>query len=140
VFEQQVRDDMMRYLDGEASPDQIANFEARLERSTELRRELALYQGMKDNLSGLGFRAPEGGSVWDAVNQQLARPVGWLLMVGGGAVWGVFGAYLFLTSATELWEKLATSAVVIGALVLLVSIGWESYRAWLVDPYKDVQR
>jgi anti-sigma factor RsiW len=131
---------MMRYLDGEASPDEVVNFERRLKESTELRRELALFRSMKDDFSTLGLRTPEDGSVWDKVSRQLGQPIGWLLMIGGTLVWLVFGTYLYFTSDTSLWEKLATSAVAIGALALLVSIGWESYRAWLVDPYKDVHR
>lgn len=131
---------MMRYLDGEASPDEVVDFERRLEESTELRRELALFRSMKEDLSTLGLRTPGVGSVWDNVSRQLGQPIGWLLMIGGTLAWLVFGTYLYFTSDTALWEKLATSAVAIGALALLVSIGWESYRAWLVDPYKDVHR
>ena len=131
---------MMRYLDGESPPDEVLAFEAQLEQSTELRRELALYRAMKDDLAGLGLPGLGDQSVWDRVNQQLARPIGWILMVGGALVWAVFGVYLYLTSDTGIWEKLATSAVAIGALVLLGSIGWESYKAWLVNPHKDVQR
>ena len=131
---------MMRYLDGEASADEAESFEARLERSTELQRELAIYRAMKSDLSGLGLVGLGGTSVWDKVNRQVARPIAWMLMIAGTLVWVVVGAYLFLTSDTAPWEKLATSAAVIGALILLATMGWESYKAWLVDPYKDVHR
>ncbi len=131
---------MMRYLDGECSPDEAANFEAQLQQSTELRREFALYREMKDNFAGLGLRGLGGQSVWDRVNRQLARPTGWVLSLGGVLVWLVVGVYLFLTSDTALWEKLATSAVVIGSLILVGSIGLEHYKAWLVNPYKDVHQ
>ena len=39
---------IMRYVDGEASPEERALIDARLSESTELTRELAVYQGMKE--------------------------------------------------------------------------------------------
>lgn len=131
---------MMRYLDGESPPEEVAHFEEQLEHSTELRRELALFQAMSHDLSSLGLVDVTDQSVWDKVNRQLARPFGWILMSGGAAVWLVTGVILYLTSETQLWEKIATAAIVVGALVLLGGIGWESYKAWLIDPYKDVHR
>lgn len=131
---------MMRYLDGEATPDQAAEFEARLNASTELRREFALYSSMKDDFSTLALRGVEDHSVWDTVSSQLARPTGWILLVGGALSWFVFGIYLFFVSDAALFEKLAASALGLGAAALLGSTAWESYRAWRVDPYKDVHR
>lgn len=131
---------MMRYLDGEASKEEAASFEEQLEASTELRRELALFRSLKSDLSALSLRGLGDESVWEKVSREVARPVAWLLVVGGVAVWSVAGVILFLTSPTGLWEKLATSAVVVGVLVLVASIGLESYTAWKIDPYKDVHR
>ena len=74
------------------------------------------------------------------MNQQLTRPIGWILVVVGAAVWTGYGAYVFATSPANPWEKLATGAVVIGILLLLASVIWERYREWLTDPYRDVYR
>ena len=131
----------MRYLDGEVGPKERAQIEVSLEASTELRREIAVYRAMKDDLQSLKLN--DGGSdssIWHAVNRRLARPFGWILLVVGALIWASYGLYLFVTSAALLWQKLATSAIGIGILVLLASVIWERYRVWLTDPYRDVQR
>lgn len=139
--EQMGPDELMRYLDGEASPEERSRVEERLGASTELQRELAIFRAMKADFRELSFQPlPPDDSIWGAVNRRLARPMGWTLLVAGSAVWTVYGFYLYLVSATELWEKLATAAVVIGIVLLLASVIFEQYRAWLTDPYKDVQR
>jgi hypothetical protein len=58
----------------------------------------------------------------------------------GAVVWLAYGVYTFTTSPADLWQKLATGAVVIGILMLLTSVIWERYREWLTDPYRDIQR
>ncbi len=134
-------EDLMRYLDGEMTPQDRARFQGMVEGSTELQRELALYHALKENLQGISF-APvlTGKSVWDRVNARLTRPVGWVLIVIGAALWAVYGGYIYVQSAINVWEKLATSAVISGILIVFATVAWERYRAWLVDPYKDVQR
>lgn len=135
------RDDLMRYLDGEASPDERAWIGESLSASTELQRELALFRAMKSDLQDLTFVAPGGsGSVWDVVNRRLTRPMGWAFFLSGSIVWFVYGAYLFGTSAANPLEKMATGAIVIGLLLLLLTVIWERYKEWLSDPYRDVHR
>lgn len=131
----------MLFLDGELPPEDRARVEAALASDSELSRELAIYRAMKAQLGELSFDpGHRRSSVWDGVNRRLARPIGWLLLVGGTAVWTLYGAYLFATGPTDPWEKLATGAVVIGTLVLLASVIWERYREYLSDPYRDVHR
>ena len=114
---------------------------ASVETSTELRRELAVYRAMKDDLQNLKLNdGGHNGSVWHAVNRHLARPFGWVLLIVGTLVWAAYGVYLYLTSPTFLWQKLATGGIGIGILVLLASVIWERYRVWLTDPYRDIQR
>ena len=131
----------MRFLDGEASPEERRLVEVELEQSTELTRDLAVFQSLKDGLSGIQFdRSVRQLSVWDSVNRQLTRPVGWILLLFGTAVWMAYGAYLFMTSDAAVIEKMATGAIVIGIIMLLTSVIWEQYHSWLTDPYKDLQR
>jgi anti-sigma factor RsiW len=141
VQDQITHDDLMRFLDGELSPEQHALFEARIAASTELSRELAVFRAMKSGFRDLTFHpGTYRRSVWDEVNDRLTRPIGWLLLIGGAATWTAYGAYVFATSPAHAWEKLATGAVVIGILLLLASVIWERYREWLSDPYRDVYR
>jgi len=58
----------------------------------------------------------------------------------GSLVWAAYGIYVYLTSPAFLLEKLTTSAIVIGILLLFASVIWERYREWLTDPYRDIQR
>jgi len=141
VPERITHDDLMRFIDGELAPEDHARIEAQLRTSTELQREVAIFNAMKTDFQDLSFQpAGSGHSVWDRVNRQLTRPVGWLLMIGGAAVLVAYGVFVFATSPGDPWEKLAIAAVVIGFVVLLGSVVWERYRDWLHDPYRDVYR
>jgi hypothetical protein len=132
---------LMRYLDGELPADERARVEDELARSTELQRELAIYRAVQRDVRGLSFAPPVlGRSVWGEVNRRLARPLGWILFSAGITLWAAWGAWLFTTSAINLWPKLAVGAVVIGLLVLFASVVYERYHEWLTDPYRDVHR
>jgi hypothetical protein len=135
------KEDLMRYIDGEMPPEQRACLDAELARSTELKRELAIFRAMRTDFQGLSFDPGTcHKSVWDKVNASVTRPIGWVLVVVGVIVWTAYGAYVFTNSPVNAWEKLATGAIVIGILTLLSSVIWERYREWGTDPYKDVHR
>ena len=134
-------EDLMRYLDGELAPEERARIDAELGRSTELQRELAIFRALKSDFQQLSFHpATYRTSVWDEVNLQVARPFGWMLVIAGVALWMSYGAYVFATSPSDPWEKMATGAIAIGILTLLASVIWERIREWDSDPYKDVHR
>ena len=134
-------DDLMRFLDGELSPEEHERVQAAIASSTELAREAAIHRAVKSSFQGITFHpGTYHSSVWDGVNQNLTRPIGWILTIAGVAVWAAYGVWVFVASPAELWEKLATGAVVIGILALLASVIWERYREWLTDPYRDIQR
>jgi len=141
LSERVTHEELMRYLDGEVGPEERSRIEASVEESTELRRELAVYKAMKDDFQSLRLNdGGSNGSVWDAVSRQLARPFAWALILIGALAWAAYGIWVFVTSPTLIWQKLATAAVGIGILVLLASVIWERYRVWLTDPYRDIQR
>lgn len=133
-------DDLMRYLDGELSPDDRARVDSELETSTELQREVAVFRALKSDFRELDFPQAQRSSVWDRVNRQVHRPIGWILFIAGLLIWMTYGTFVFATSAVSAWEKLATGAVAIGIMMLLASVIWERYREWDSDPYRDVQR
>jgi drug/metabolite transporter (DMT)-like permease len=130
----------MRYLDGEVGPEERNRIQSSVDRSTELRRELAVYRAMKDDLQSMQLREGGNGSIWYAVNRHLARPFGWVLLVVGALVWAAYGVYVYFNSPAYLWQKLATGAIGVGILILLASVIWERYRIWLTDPYRDIQK
>lgn len=130
----------MRYLDGEVNPEERERIEADIGESTELRREVALYRKMKEDLQNLRFETRRTRSIWFSVHRRLMRPFGWAFLVMGVVLWMGYGSYLYAVSAIDPVEKLATAAIVFGVLLLLGSVVAERYREWLTDPYKDVVR
>ena len=134
------REELMRYLDGELPADRARAVEEALETSTELRREHAVFRRMKEDLELMGAQMETKGTVWNAVNQKLTRPVGWILFMIGAVVWMGYGVYEYLMGADAMWEKLATSAIVVGLGMLLVSALVDRYRDLKTDPYKEIQR
>jgi len=131
---------LMRYLDGELSAAEREGVEAALERSTELQRDLMLYRRLREDMGGLAFEARGGPSVWSQVRRRLTRPIGWFLILAGSTAWTGHLLYLFLAAHEPTWEKLATSAIGIGILVLFASVIHDRYLEYLTDPYRDVER
>ena len=134
-------DDLMRYLDGEMTPEERDHVDSELAQSTELNRELAKYRSLKEGVQGLTFRSgPPNRSVWDEVNRKLNRPMGFAFLVTGLVIWLTYGTFLFATSMASRWEKMGTAAIAIGMLQLLASVIWDRYLDWQTDPYKSVHR
>ena len=135
-------EELARYVDGEMTAGERPDFEHRLETSTELQREVAIQRAMKGDLQAMGLDRPEppGGSVWESVNKQIARPTGWLLLVIGIVMYAGYAIYTFLQEPMNLFERLMIGFVVIGFAILLASVAWERIRDYKTDPYKGVQR
>lgn len=133
-------DELMRYLDDELPAERAREIEAALESSTELRREYVIFRQLKDDLQEMGATMQPEHTVWDAVNRQLTRPMGWTLFLVGAFIWVAYGVYTYLTGAVALWEKLATSAVVVGLAMLLISALIDRWRDLKTDPYKEIQK
>ncbi len=133
-------DELMRYLDGELPPERVRAVEEALETSTELRREYTIFRRLKADLHDMGARLEPEHTVWNAVNRRLTRPVGWALFLVGAAIWVAYGVYAYLTGGEALWEKLATSAIVVGLAMLLVSALVDRWRDLKTDPYKEIQK
>lgn len=133
-------EDLMRYIDDELPLERRAEVEAALETSTELRRDYVVFSRMKSDLESIGTQLGTGRSVWSSVNRRLTRPVGWILFVAGAVVWVAYGVYAYLTGGDAMWEKLATSAVVVGLGMLLLSAIVDRLRDLKNDPYKEIQR
>jgi len=132
---------LMRYLDGELGPGERERFEELLEGSTELQRELAVFRMFHHDLAGLRLHdPPRRDSVWDRVHRRLSRPIGWVLLATGSVAWLIYMVYLYLSSTATFLEKAATSAVIIGILLLFASVIHDRYREWLTDPYRNVER
>jgi anti-sigma factor RsiW len=133
-------DELMRYLDDELQPERARGVEEAMETSTELRREYTIFRRMKTDLHEMGANMQPDHTVWGAVNRRMTRPMGWVLFLAGAVIWVTYGVYTYLTGAEALWEKLATSAVVVGLAMLLVSALVDRWRDLKTDPYKEIER
>ncbi len=134
------QEDLMRFLDGEVTPEERAEVEQCLETSSELRREVALFRSMKEELRDLSFATYRADSVWDRIRSRITQPVGWILTLTGTVAWLAYGAWSFARSPSGIVVKLATGGVAIGILVLLANVIWDRYRAYGADPYRNVHR
>lgn len=133
-------DQLMRYLDGELPAEEARRVEEAAATSTELRRELAIYEAMKKDLKELSFAVEVPGSVWDQVNRRITRRLGWLFFWTGAVLWTLYGIWVFAASPQSAWEKLAIGTLAIGFAFLLGSTIWERYRESSHDPYRNIQR
>lgn len=134
------REDLMRFLDGEATPEERAVVEQYLDVSSELRREVAVFRSMKEELQGLSF-APHGGdSMWNRIRYRITIPAGWVLTGSGLAIWAGYAIWAWLRSPSALLMKLATGGIAIGILVLLAHVIWDRVREYATDPYRNVHR
>ncbi len=131
---------LMRYLDGEVAPEERAQIDAVVADSTELQRDLVIFRTMKSDLQAMTFGLAKDKSVWGAVHRRITRPVGWVLLSVGFLTWAAYGSYLYLSSAIDLWEKLATSAIGLGILLVFGTVIYERRKEWLTDPYRNVYR
>ncbi len=140
MTEQMSHESLMRYLDGEAAPEERVRIDAAVAESTELQRDLAIFRAMKSDLQAMSFGLANDHSVWGAVHRRITRPLGWILLSVGFLTWVVYGSYLYIVSAIDAWEKLATSAIGLGILLLLGTVIYERRKEWLTDPYRNVYR
>jgi membrane protein YdbS with pleckstrin-like domain len=77
--------------------------------------------------------------LWSGVHRRLTRPAGWLLIIAGVLVWAVLAVVRWFRSELTV-EWLSATAVLIGLALLLLSLGYEQYRQWKNDRYKDVHQ
>lgn len=140
MTEQMSHESLMRYLDGEAAPEERARIDAAVAASTELQRDLAVFRSMKSDLQAMTFGLANDHSVWGTVHRRITRPLGWILLSAGFLIWLFYGSYLYIASAIDPLEKLATSAIGLGILFLFGTVIHERRKEWRTDPYRDVYR
>jgi anti-sigma factor RsiW len=125
------------YADGELSGAERLQVEVHLENCTECRRDLALIMTMGTAMRNV--EASAGNDIWNGIRSRIVRPIGWALVLAGVILWIVLAALAWFREAFTL-EWLASTAVGVGLLVLLVSIGHEQYQEWKTSPYKNIQQ
>ena len=132
-------DQLGAYADGELTDEESRAVEAHLRVCTECARELALIRALGGTLRQ-SLSEPPGRGVWAVVQRRVARPLAWVLITAGVAVWVALAALEWYRQRSLTAEWLAASAVVIGLVLLGVGVAFEQYGDWKRSPYKDVER
>jgi anti-sigma factor RsiW len=131
------REQLSAYVDGELPPDDAAAVERHLRDCTECARELTIMRDMGGAMRTMSTRY-RGRGVWNGVHRRITRPVGWLFILVGVAVWAWLAVSRWSQQELTL-EWAAGTAVVVGLVLLLLSLGYEQYRDWRETRYKDVE-
>lgn len=123
--------DLMRYLDGELTPDERLRVEDALAESATLREELATFRSLRSGFHELTFvEASAENSIWHRVAAHVARPAGRVFAMLGAAAWVAYGIYVIAIGAHDPWARLGVAAVAIGILVLFAAVIRDRYRSW----------
>lgn len=127
--------DLMRYLDGELSPDERLRVERALAESAALREELATFRSLRSGFHELTFiEASPDTSIWHRVAAHVARPPSRVIVMMGVAAWVIYGIYVIVIDVHDPWARMGVAAVAIGILTLFAAVIRDGYRSWSDDP------
>jgi anti-sigma factor RsiW len=127
------------YADGELGPEDTATVARHLTVCTECARDVALIRSMGGAMRQMVNDAPPRG-VWDRVHRRIARPLAWLLITTGAAIWVALVVVQVVRSRELTWEYAAFSAIFVGGILLAIGIAYEQYREWRETRYRNVNR
>lgn len=127
------------YADGELDAGRTATVAEHLTRCTECAREVALIRSMGGAMRQMVKATPRPG-VWDTVHRRITRPVGWILILAGAAIWAGLLLVEWYRSRALSWEWIGATAFWVGAAMLIIGVAWEQYRDWKDTRYRDVTR
>ena len=133
------------YLDGELSPEQAAEFEARLESSPGFREEFERMRSLVHATSNLRFENPPE-EVWDHfldnVYNRVERRLGWLILIMGVLALSGYGLYhYFIDAWATPYIKILVAAPMSGLAILLISVWRQRLAVAREDRYsRDIFR
>jgi Na+/proline symporter len=67
-------------------------------------------------------------------------PAAWVLLVAGALALSMWGAWTYITSPEDFWQKLFVGAIAVGLALLLISAIGDRLRELETDPYTEIQR
>ena len=134
---------LMGLMDGELSPEEAADVNEALTRSTVLREEYEVLRETTGRLEAISFVEPTdkiARELWNSPYHRLARDGAIWMIIGGYALLLGYGLFQFLTSDEPVIPRLGVAAIVLGTVMLLTTFIRERVRTHAVDPYKEIQR
>jgi len=135
---------LMAYLDGEMSVEERAWMEEHLAACPRCQADVRAYGRMRDLSRRLRFREPPP-EFWDEYPQgvldRLGRGVGWLCIIGFGALLALYGLVCLWTGhGTPLLVKVCITGLLVGFAVLTTAVARQRLREAKTDPYKEIIR
>ena len=142
------REMLAGYVDGELPEEERRAFESELKVNADLRAELEEFMKLKE-ITGIMTYADLPDEVWEnywqSIYKKLERGVGWIFFSLGAIAILIYGMFQFLSElyinpTIPLFIKISVTAVLVGAIILLVSFSRERLFAYKRDRYKEVKR
>ena len=139
---------LMKALDGELSREERAEFEELTRADAALRAEYERLARVKHVTEAVRLNAPPD-QIWEgymfSVYRRIERGIGWVLISVGAVVmlsYGLWQGVLELMGDTTVpwYVKGAVLALLVGAVILVVSVAREKFFVHREDPYRNVQR
>ena len=140
---------MMSYLDGELSDEERRRFESHLSTCARCAEELAGFREMKERLAMLKFREPtdvELEQYWRRVYNRMERGIGWILFSLGTVLVLSYAALMLVKefisdSQAPLIVRIGVVGLVVGGVALFVSVLRERLTVRKADRYsREVER
>ena len=134
---------LMGLMDGELTPEEAANVNGALVRSSQLREEYERLCQTGNHLQPMSFLEP-GDEVtrklWKSPHHHFARVGGlWLVLLGYVGLIG-YTIVEMLSADGLAFPNLCFIGILIGTAILLLSFIRERIAKHAADPYKDIQR
>lgn len=134
---------LMGLMDGELRPDEAAEVNDALTRSSALRDEYERLREADKALNAVSFIEPADAvarSLWKSPYHRFARQSGVLFLAGGYGLLLLDALYRFAVSDEPVLPRFATGAILIGIVMLVITFAAERASAYKADPYKDIER
>ena len=136
--------DGMRYIDGEMTVSEQAEFERHLEGCETCRAAVAELGGLEKELGRMRIEDPMDDfweAYWRGTWRRAERRFSWWLFVAGLAMIAGYFVYESVRNFGRItFGKTAVVVLVVGLLGLLVSVVRERVHQYRSDRYKDVKR
>ena len=145
---EQFRELAAGYVDGELTPEEAREFEKMMEEHPELRKDVAAFRRINDMTGKVRFEdLPD--PIWEAYRRSLYRRAesafGWIALSVGAILTLAFVGWRFVNEfltdpGAPLLERVGVGALILGAIVLVVSKGREALFARKRERYRKVQK
>lgn len=135
---------LMGFMDGELTPEQLADVNRHLTRCSNCRRELEDLRETCDPLRQVTFSEPTDEQLerlWRAPFSRLVRRTGLAMVLAGWLVLlGYAAVEIARDRSAELPLKLALTGIAVGFLILFAHVLTERLITHRCDPYKEIER